>query len=264
MSVDPLAQTVEQFAAAELERKASRYAQIRRLLAVRDEHFVGRAIVVRESHAAAGFVHQTTVAVTCDDCLGEQPAQRRCGSCGGRGTTDVRRDRDPYAVGKTLPYGMGAARHLGHEPVRDSVLARLEAQLAAPASEADLLAAANEHGYPWEHERAELYARWDLAALDVAVERLTYAMPRVPPASDRGVRFIEPHMPQTIRAPVEQRDPVNANAKGRGAHPDALRQRDKAIRQAVLRDDLPVQWVARQHGLSVATVYRILKRQEAA
>lgn len=263
MSVDPLGLTVEQFAAAELERKTARYAQIRRLLQVRDDHLPA---IVRRTETGSGFVHQTVVDVCCPDCLGEHPVVKRCPTCHGRGTIDQHRDRDPYAVNRTLPFGLTEAA-ADRDRAIDEALSTAARDLARfpgfrPQTDLDELASTAEYG--WVRARRRMYATWDLAALDVAVERLRHALPTVAPASDRGVRFIEPHMPDPIRAPAAEKPPVNLAARGRfGANdPGALKQRDTQIRRWH-REDMPVQWIAQQVGLSVSQVNRIVRKEAA-
>ena len=84
------------------------------LLRTRDEGLPG--IAARRSHAPSGFVHRTQVRETCPDCLGERApaAAGRCETCHGKGSVTVWRQRDPYAVETTQPFGLTPDRHERH------------------------------------------------------------------------------------------------------------------------------------------------------
>lgn len=231
-----------------------RRSKILRLYATRHDHLPEP---VKRTDAAAGFVHRVLSRETCPDCFGEQPGRVGCETCRGRGWVEVLRLRDPYAVTRVQPFGLSPAV-VERARELDRTIARLEAQLApAPVSELDAVEEANRSPYAWELARRRMYAMFDYRALDVALEQLAWVLPGVPPMSPRGLRLVDPLMPDPIRAPEPTRAPVS-QARGRYADPGARLQRDRQVRRWVLVDEMPVQWVAAQAGLSVAHVNRIV------
>jgi hypothetical protein len=230
---------------------ADRREQILALLATRHDHL---PLPARRDGTAPGFVHRTLAPTVCPTCDGLESAG--CPSCRGRGQIEVWRSRDPYATDRVTPYGLEATAKIGHVAARDAELARLAEQTAPPpATELDLVADANEHPYRWELERRAMYARFDYAALDRALERL--AGLAVAPHSERGLRLLERWLPDPLRAPRDDRVLANAAAKGRAADPRARAQRDRQIRRLV-GEGSPTQWVAREFGLTVSQVNRIV------
>ncbi|HEY8723426.1 MAG TPA: hypothetical protein VIL92_06155 [Gaiellaceae bacterium] len=197
-----------------------RRGQIVKLLETRDDHLPQPT---RRDHAAAGFVHNAVVRETCADCLANDRTMFGCETCGGRGYVETLRRTDPYAVEKVQPYGMSRDRHEKRRE-RDSELRRLEAQTAPPwTSEADALADANLHPYRWEIDRDRKWADYDYAALDAALEQLrqhdegAYRLVHsvyvygwlesstvMEAAVERGLRFLDAHMPDPIRAPGDE------------------------------------------------------------
>jgi len=232
---------------------ADRHAQILVLLETRYDHLPEQ---VRRAHTTPGFAHGVDAHVTCPDCFGEQPARVGCETCGGRGYQVERRRRDPYQVNQVTPYGLaGAAAQ--RELEFTATMGRLEAQLRPPwPTAADELADANLHPEPWEIERARMFARFDYRALELALERLHDGWPGVAATSAQGLELLDGWMPDPIRAPAPApAEPAPANGHSMNAH--ALKQRDELIRRQVVTEDRPVQWVARQHGLSPSQVNRI-------
>lgn len=202
-----------------------RRARIIRLLETRDDglpepRFVDMIGKEGKLVPPRGFRHGVSVEETCPDCFGERPAVKGCGTCGSQGTITTFRERDPYAEQKVEPIGFSASSHDGRREL-DSEIARLDAQLAPPrATEADILADANKHPDRWEVERQRLYRLYDYGALDRALELLrdhdqgayhlvhsVYVYGWSEPSStietlsERGLRFIDQHMPDPIRAP---------------------------------------------------------------
>lgn len=231
-----------------------RRSKILRLYATRHDHLPEP---VKRTDAPAGFVHRMVAREVCPDCFGESPGRVGCESCRGRGFVEVLRVRDPYAVTRVQPYGFSQAT-VERARSTDAQIARLEAQLAPPpVSELDAIEEANRHPYLWEKRRREMYLRFDYRALDTALELLHWKLPGVAPMSARGLAYLDPLMPDPIRAPAAASDPVS-QARGRYADPAARLQRDRQVRRWVLVEEMPVQWVAAQVGLSVAHVNRIV------
>lgn len=148
----------------------TRLEQIIRLLQTRDDNLPQPSR--RPSYTTAGFVHNAPARETCEDCLTNGRTLPTCETCGGRGYTEYRRERDPYAIEKVVPYGLQPAAHEQRRDT-DAQIARLEQQLAPPfATPADELAHANKHPEPWEIARRHMYRAYDYAALDHALEQL--------------------------------------------------------------------------------------------
>lgn len=235
-----------------------RHQQILRLL---DTRYDGLPEPTRRDHAAAGFVHATVARESCPDCLANDRAMFGCESCGGRGWVESARSRDPYAVRSVAPFGLDGT-HLERDRAVVRQIERLAAQTRPPwASELDLIADANLHPAGWEIARARMFDRFDYAALERALELLAMTHPGLSARSSLGLAFVDARMPSPIRAPREQ---VVVPAKGRALNGHSLKQRDALIRRLVLSEDRPVQWVAREYGLSPSQVNRICARQVAA
>jgi hypothetical protein len=238
---------------------ADRRTQILALLATRYDHLPEP---IRRDPTSAGFVHRTLAPTVCPTCDGVDP---HCPECRGHGEIETWRTRDPYATDRVSPYGIEATSKLGHVPTRDAELSRLAEQTAPPVTtEADLVAAANEHPYGWERARQAMYAEFDYAALDLALERLAGYV--IAAHSERGLELLDRWLPNPLRAPVvvEVRVVVNAAAKGRQADPRARRQRDDAIGE-MIRAGLAYGHIARTVGLTPRQLRRIVgQRDEAA
>ena len=215
------------------------------LLRTRDEGLPG--IAARRSHAPSGFVHRTQVRETCPDCFGERApaAAGPCETCHGKGSVTTWRQRDPYAVETTQPFGLTPDRH-ERTRERDAQIDRLEQQTREPfASPADELADANTHPEAWEIERRKMYRRFDYALLDRALEELrnrdeaayhivhsvyVYGTLSEPTAAvealvQRGLRVLEAHMVAAIHRAVaagSSRSPV-IRAPSAVKHPAAAR-----------------------------------------
>lgn len=218
-----------------------RRAQIIALLDSRDD---GLPVRSPSALAASGFVHGVWAAVSCPDCLANGRVIPGCESCGGRGTVEEFRRRDPYANEVVMPFGWEADGREA-ERARDRAIEVLGEQVRPPRSEADLLAEANARPYGWERERARMYREFDYAALDRALERLRGRLPGVSPYSERGLELLDGWLPDPLRAP--------SPAAGAGA----LVGRDVAIRRAILARR-PTRVVAEEFGLSVSQVNRIV------
>jgi hypothetical protein len=217
------------------------------------------AIASRRTDAAAGFVHDVDAAVCCPDCFGELPGRHGCETCRGAGTILERRRRDPYAVDRVQPYGIDASRHeLARE--RDAQLGRLAVQTAAPyASSADELADADQHPHGWERRRATMYARFDYARLELALELLASHHVGVHPSSERGLALLDGWMPDPIRHPPRPGG-GQANVAARGPHADrrARDSRDFLVR-VLAGEDVPVFVIAVRVCLSPGQVRRIIR-----
>lgn len=224
---------------------SDRRAQI---IALLDARYDGLPEPTPARMAAPGFVHRTRVTVSCPDCLANDRVLKSCETCGGRGTVEVYRTRDPYAVDVTLPFGFDPARHEG-DLERDRQIAVLEQQTSPPKSEADLVEEANAHPYAWERQRRRMYQLFDFAALDRALEQLHGSLPGVSPYSDRGLAFLDERLPTPLRAPAEQ------------SRLAMMVGRDVAIRRAIASGRSSAK-VAEDFGLSVSQVNRIVARRE--
>ena len=233
-----------------------RHCQILRLLETR---YDGLPEIVRRDHSSSGFVNAVLARESCPDCLANGRTMFGCETCSGRGYLEKSRLVDPYAVRSVTPYGLDGSA-LERARATERLLQRLEAQTRPPwVSEADALAELPPAG--WEIARARMFARFDYAALERALEALTLAFPGCSRRSSFGLAFIDLRMPSPIRAP---REVVVVPAKGRTLNGHSMQQRDKLIRRLVLSEDRPVQWVAREHGLSPSQVNRICSRRVAA
>lgn len=212
----------------------------------------------RRDHTSPGFVHNTTVRESCPDCLTNGRTMVGCATCDGRGYTETLRDRDPYAVEKVVPYGLDIDRHQRRRE-RDAELARLDAQLQPPvASEADAIADANQHPWPWEIARRRMWRDFDYRALDVALDALRARHPGLSPYSSRGLCFISARMPDPIRAPAAVPGAGVARLE-RGAGTQRLEQRNQQIR-AWAKAGMAYQWIRAQVGLSDRQVREIINR----
>jgi Helix-turn-helix domain of resolvase len=187
-----------------------------------------------------------------------------CETCGGRGFVEVVRSRDPYDTGRSLGYG-SAGHESGRE--RDAEIARLGVQLAGPRPERDMPARPER----WEVERLAKWRCFDYAAVDEALEALrgvdglgyhvvmevcVYGWVGAEALSVRAAAVLEvalgrlsAWLPDPLRAPDE--------LVGR---PERLSRagRDGEIRRLV-RDGMGAQWIAREFGISVSSVYRVAK-----
>ena len=232
-----------------------RHCQILRLLETR---YDGLPEPVRRDHAAAGFVHSAVERLSCSDCLANGRTMFGCEGCGGRGWVERARSHDPYAVRSVAPYGLDGSA-LERARATERLIERLADQTRPPwVSEADVVAALRPEA--WEVARARMFARFDYAALELALELLTMHHPGRAARSRSGLAFIDARMPSPIRAP---RELVCVPVKGRALNGHGLRQRDALIRRLVLSEDRPVQWVAREHGISPSQVNRICSRRAA-
>jgi hypothetical protein len=208
---------------------ADRRTQILVLLATRIENL---PMPVRRDHAAAGFTG---------------PA-------------------DPYAIKRVQRYGLdGSTRE--RERAIDAAIGAAERELRRfpgfrPGTAGDELAEANSHPYGWEIARRRMYAQFDYRALDVAVELLHQAFPGVPAASSRGLVFIEPRMPDPIRAPTLVAV-TNTLATGRWADPRARAQRDRQVRRWAAQGR-SLGEIAAELALSYKQVRRIVNGQSQA
>jgi len=241
-----------------------RRSQIVALYATRHEHLPEPRTLTTAT--AAGFVHRTLAPQTCPTCEGLDD-QRKCPTCRGRGWIETHRTRDPMsqAEGSVVPavmlavkpYGVETTGKLGHVAARDAELARLADQTAPPpVSELDAIAHADQHPYAWERARRAMYARYDYRALDVALERLHLERPGVPPMADHGLVLLSLWLPRPLRAPVIRDEVVNVAARGRGADPKALMQRDRRV-ISLLAAGASVDQVAHTVGLSARQLRRI-------
>lgn len=148
-----------------------RRARIIRLLQTRDDNLPDARWSGTPS-AERGFIHETLVRESCSDCLANGVVLRGCETCRGEGFIEYRRQRDPYATDKVIPYGMTPDRHERTRD-RDREIDRLAMQtLPPPVSELDIIAAANAHPERWEIERRRMYRRFDYALLDRALDVL--------------------------------------------------------------------------------------------
>jgi hypothetical protein len=242
-----------------LERRA---AIVRLLEALTD----GLPVPARTPMSTLGFVHGTSARESCTDCLANGFVSRDCETCEGRGYVETRRLRDPYDTGAAPGwFGSSAAKHeRDHE--RDAELARLEVQLAAPRTAAELVAEARPER--WEKERDRLHERYHLAELGRALEQLAVAdvdayravhavhvygwLPCIGLAAEcveRALAFVAALLPDPLRAPP-------AATPTATAAPMTVAARDREIRRLVL-DGAASQWIAARFSLSVSQVNRI-------
>lgn len=235
--------------------RACRLPLIIRLYETRNDHLPEPS---RRSDASSGFVHQTVAHVVCPTCEGVDSFA--CTGCGGRGEVSVKRERDPYSVDH-VPAAGTATIKLGHEPSRDAELVRLAGQTRAPwASVDDELEDANLHGYGWERARAQMFARFDYHALNVAIDQLLIAHPGVPAMSPYGLVFIDAKMPDRIRAPRVTVAPASIPAKGSAAGDKALKDRDRLVLDLAAKN-IPYDEIAKTVGLSGRQLRRVINER---
>lgn len=236
---------------------------------------------VRRVETAAGFVHGAWHREDCPDCAANGRRMAGCVTCGGRGWLERWLPRDPYATDRVAPYGLTGDRHEAARR-RDAEIARLEAQTAAPRSEEDLLAGTRPDG--WELARRRMYASFDYAALDWALELLrgcdevayhalhgVYVYGWQPcvsrgleAACERGFRFLDERLPDPLRAPA----PEPGLRVGVGpVRPEAGR-RVKAARDLAMRDaaaaGATVSELCRRFGVSKSVVYQVVNQGSGA
>lgn len=236
-----------------------RHAAIVRLLDTRHEHLPEP---VRRSEASTGFAHTEPAHVSCPDCLANDKVMFGCETCGGRGYTEVKRERDPYSLSdKIVAFGFDGSRHDASR-ARDRQIDSLKQQLLPARSEAELLEEANRSPYAWERAREQMYRRYDYAALDRAIEWLRDALPGVSLFGRLALSYFDVVLPDPLRAPGDQLAVVNTTARGRGADPRALEQRNAAVR-ADIDAGVPTAEVAASFGLSVRQVNNIVQQAAA-
>jgi hypothetical protein len=89
----------------------------------------------------------------------------------------------------------------------------------------------------------------------------------LPEPLEPPLRFLTERMPEPVRVPAgvvangRELEAWRRRVRGRQAASQALEARDREIRRA-LRREVPVQWLAREYGLSVAQVYRVARAVE--
>lgn len=227
----------------ELDRRDS----IVRLLRGRDDHL---PVLVAKPASRVGFVHRTRVRVSCEDCLANGRVIPGCETCRGRGYVEVVRSRDPYDTGKHL--ALAGEKHEARRE-RDRMIQRLGEQVAPVAEVSTGMEA-------WELERARRWARFDFAALDVALERLrswdldgyhvlmagyVYGWVMIVPgsvaerAAERALGSLDAMLPDPLRVP------------------GVVVDRDALIRRRA-REGVPTRELAVEFGLSVSRVNRIV------
>lgn len=240
--------------------------QILRLL---DTRFDNLPESTRRDHSSSGFVHDTVVREACEDCLANDRPRFGCETCGGRGFIEKRRARDPYAIDqKVLPFGLDGSER---ERVRaiESAISVAERELKRfpgfrPSSSADEIEDANQHPYAWETARRSMYAEFDYAALDRALELLHHARPGESPRGTFGLRFLSAKLPDPLRAPPPPKEVLRVVGKvERGAGPGTREVRDNQIRMLADQGLKPVE-IAVQCHVSIRTVYNIVNAGQAA
>lgn len=276
---------------------SARKQAIVRLLETRDDELPlpGKAATV-----ASGFSHEARTR-TCPDCLANGRVSVGCETCHGRGFVDPRyatiaatdalpddgERRDPYSVNaEAKRYGLDGSRHDAAYR-RDREIESLARQTRPALSEAEMLEEANHNPFGWERARAQMWHRFDYAALDLALDELRNHDPvayralhavyvygwlrevsgAAEAACARGLAFLSPRLAafefargRQLRVPGVEQKRLNLAARGRGADERALAQRDEEIRRAVLDVGIPVVAVARTWSLSVSQVNRIVSR----
>jgi hypothetical protein len=204
----------------------------------------------RHTSTTPGFVNEKRPR-DCPDCCANGRTMHGCETCGGSGTVAPARldlisvadelpddgdQRDPYSKNeRVLPYGFDSSRH-DHVHERDAEIERLRHQTRPARPEAQLLNEANRRGYAWEETRRAMYRRYDYPALDYYLEQLrdsddgayhalhsihvyawlTELSPATEVALERGIVFLDEHLPEPLRAP------------GQPEHPAAHRQRQRS------------------------------------
>lgn len=244
-----------------------RRGEIIRLLEVLDD---GLPMPSRAPLSQLGFVHRASFRESCPDCLANGFVSHLCESCGGQGFLEGRRARDPYDTGQNRGW-LGAAG-IEAEKERDREIARLESQTAPPRPEAELAAVARPAG--WEVERGRLRDRFDVVLVAAALERLSgedseachavyavfvyrYVRPAASSAHgvlERGLRELSGWLPSRLRSPEPRVSAAVAVLEPR--------VRNRLIRQASKRDGATSQMLAREHGLSVSQVNRLLAGED--
>ncbi len=258
---------------------ADRRAQIIRLLETRDQHLPQPS---RRQQIDPGFRHNVIAPTVCPTCEGCNSFA--CTGCGGRGYIERRRSRDPYAVDKIAKYGLDGSKHDRGYAI-DHEIERLRQQTRPPlATEADVIADTPEYG--WIRARELMYASYDFASLDRAMDMLHQVdpdacslltrvyeyqtLPAPHPGTmmaaliDRGLRFVDKWMPDPIRSPADE----PAATVGRGpVRPEAgvsvRERRDRAMR-ADARNGVTVAELVIRYGVSKSTVYQVVNGAEAA
>lgn len=244
-----------------------RRGQIVRLLETLDD---GLPSPARAPLSQLGFVHRASFRESCPDCLANGFVSRDCESCDGAGFLEGRRSRDPYDTGQNRGWLGAAALEAAKE--RDREIARLEAQTAEPRP-AKVIAASTKPDR-WEKERERLRGEFDYAAVQLALERLAvedqdachaihavlvygYLRPAASSAHgvlERGLRLLSGWLPERLRAPlpIEEVEVLMLD----------LRVRNAAVRRRSRVEGATSQMLAREYGLSVSQVNRILAGAE--
>lgn len=229
----------------------------------------------RRSHATAGFVHDQPVRETCADCLANDRRMFGCETCGGRGYTETRRTRDPYAIDKTQPYGITPDRREA-ELKRDLEIEQLGQRIRDAEklkTAADEIAAANEHGYPWEQERRRNYERFHVAELERALDTVRDVDPRAhtmlyavhvygwfdvtsgeQSAATRGLRILDALLPTPLKAPKRAEPTAEAEPA-----PSPASDRNARMRLLAEHGWKPAE-IAADIGVSIRTVYNVVNR----
>lgn len=235
----------------------------------------------RELPTSPGFVHKDAM-VACPDCLTNDRDRKRdvgCETCRGTGRVLERRTKDPMddpirkpdQDGRRKTYFGGdagearVARNRALDAYEQRIARELERLTHRPSVD-DLIAEANASGgEPWEIARKRMYREFDYKTLDIAVEQLRLAHPAVSPYSPRGLAFIDPRMPDPIRAPEEaQPAKLAVGQVKRAAGAVAIAKRNEEIRRAVLEAGEPTASVARTWGITLRQVNNIIALKEAA
>ena len=168
--------------------------------------------------------------VSCPDCIANDRVMPGCETCRGRGEIpDV--GPDPYQKNEqVLPFGFEQTRHdASHE--RDRKIEMLARQTRPPRSEAELLEEANRRGYAWEETRRQMYARYDFAAIDDALDTLRahdvdaahainavyvdgwlaevgQVTPLAEELCERGISFLSDRLPEEVRTGLAPKHPA--------------------------------------------------------
>lgn len=265
-------------------QQSDRRARIIRLLETRDQLLEN----TRRSHIGSGvnsgFRHDTRAPTVCPVCEGCESAN--CTGCGGRGSIEVQRARDPYAVNDVKAYGLTGAQH-DRGYALDAEIDRLRQQTREPfASPEDELADANRRDYGWCEARKRMWRQFDYAALDLALEALrrvdddgyrllhevyVYGWLPEPAEGSRplvivndALTFVGQLMRDPIRAPGPEQPPRVQAPLVRGAGRRLFGARDARIRRRVLEDGEPTVAVTVSEGLSVSQVNRIIAKGDTA
>lgn len=204
-----------------------------------------------------GFVHRTLAPTVCETCEGVD--SYGCTGCGGRGSVERMRERDPMAVDTIQPYGLTPDRR-DAELERDRQIATLTRQIR-PAREVDEAAEAASSPFAWERARNRLYATTDLACLDRCVEWLRDLLPGVRLHGNLALAFLDVVLPVPLRAPEPSDPSVNMLARGRHADKGAMWQRDAEIRR--LAKHTPIPELESRFGLKKSVLYEIINKEAA-